>query len=217
MTCPSVRSCAIIPTYNLRDTQGNELRKPATFHTKESLLGGPQNNADTHRRPFCVLSPTHSFRLVAGPPKWFGGRTLSFPFLSPPPLGKEQRYEMVNGILLCGNVLAGLFSTIGAILDFLGKFVIGGGPGLFVALGSGLISLCVFSTFLGRTKVWESMDLLLCASVLFALGGLCVGTLYAYQANTISEWFAAVVLWGLLGGCLYPLGEFIYTLFDELF
>lgn len=122
---------------------------------------------------------------------------------------------MVNGILLCGNVLAGLFSTIGSILEFLWNFIIGGGPGLFVALGSGLISLFVFSTFLGRIKVWESMDLLLCASVLFALGGLCVGTLCAYQANTISDWFAAVVLWGLLGGCLYPLGEFIYNLFTE--
>ena len=34
---------------------------------------------------------------------------------------------MVNGILLCGNVLAGLFSTIGSILEFLWNFIIGGG------------------------------------------------------------------------------------------
>ena len=78
MTCPSSRVCAIIPAYNLRDTQGNEFRKLGTFHTKESLLGGPQNNADIHRRSFCGLSPTLSFRHVPRPPKGFGGRTFSF-------------------------------------------------------------------------------------------------------------------------------------------
>ena len=216
MTCPSVRSCAIIPTYNLRDTQGNELRKLGTFHTKESLLGGPQNNADIHRRSFCVLSPTLSFRHVPRPPKGFGGRTFSFPFLSPLSQGKSGVSEMFGSTLLCGYVLAGLFSTIGAIFDFFVRFIVGGCPGALVAVGFGMFSSFVFSIALGCSKLWESLDSIICVGILFFVGGLGVGTLSTYRVNSISDWFAAVALWGLLSGCLYPLGEFIWNWFKDL-
>lgn len=123
---------------------------------------------------------------------------------------------MFGSTLLCGYVLAGLFSTIGAIFDFFVRFIVGGCPGALVAVGFGMFSSFVFSIALGCSKLWESLDSIICVGILFFVGGLGVGTLSTYRVNSISDWFAAVALWGLLSGCLYPLGEFIWNWFKDL-